>query len=198
MSWDPAQTWEPLIAFTAQLTDLRAGHAALRPTDFLTADEVTDAKGKGLGRPQLAWLNGYDGAMKESDWHDGGRRLLGMFTSTADEAVIVWLYAGADPIDVTLPGRPWGDRYHIMLHTGEDGEMPASGETLLPGQVVTIPGRTVVVMGAMYQSPLPAASASTQPSATQAAPPPTTPSAGKPEQAPTTPGAPGPEQAPTR
>ena len=151
VSWDPAQTWEPLIAFTAQLTDLRAGHAALRPTDFLTAEEVTDAKGKGLGRPQIAWLNGYDGEMKESDWHDGGRRLLGMFTSTADDAVIVWLYAGADPIEVTLPGKPWGDAYHVMLHTGEDGELPASGETLVPGQVVTIPGRTVVVMGASYK-----------------------------------------------
>jgi glycogen operon protein len=148
VSWDPEQIWEPLTAFTGTLADLRAAHPALRPAEFLTADEVKDAKGKGLGRPQRAWLNGYDGPMKDSDWHDGGRRLLGMYAATADEAFLVWFYSGADPVDVTLPGAPFGAAYHLLLHTGEAGELPAVSTTLKAGEKLTLPGRTVAVLEA--------------------------------------------------
>ncbi|MDR1265475.1 MAG: glycogen debranching protein GlgX [Propionibacteriaceae bacterium] len=146
VSWDPEKTWPEMIDFTSRLTDLRAGHPALRPDCFLTADEVTDATGQGLGRPQLAWLNGYDGVMKESDWHDGGRRLLGMYCSTAEESVIVWFHAGADPIPLTLPGAPFGHNYHLLLHTGVADELPTPAATLLPGDQLDLPGRTVAIM----------------------------------------------------
>jgi glycogen operon protein len=165
VSWDPALIWEPLIGFTGQLADLRAAHPALRPPEFLTADEVVDADGKGLGRPQLAWLNGYDGAMKDADWFDGGRRLLGLYESNADEAFIVWFYSGATPIDVTLPGAPYGDAYHVLLHTGLPEEFPDAGVTLEPTQKITLPARTVVVMSATFKPPAPAASAPAQPAA---------------------------------
>ncbi|MDR1808557.1 MAG: glycogen debranching protein GlgX [Propionibacteriaceae bacterium] len=147
VSWDPEAIWEDLVGFTAQLTDLRDGHPALRPAVYLTADEVKDASGKGLGRPQLAWLNGYDGPMKDADWHDGGRRLLGMYVATADEAFIVWFYAGANPATVTLPGAPYGKAYQVVLHTGDAGEFD-EGVTLKAGATMEVPARTVVVLRA--------------------------------------------------
>ncbi|MDR1512491.1 MAG: glycogen debranching protein GlgX [Propionibacteriaceae bacterium] len=152
VSWDPELIWEPLVGFTGALTDLRAAHPALRPARYLTANEVQDSAGHGVGRPEIAWLNGYSGEMKESDWHDGGRRLLGMFCSTAEEAFIVWFHSGADPIDVTLPGEPYGDSFHVVLHTGDEDEFPASGLALEPGDQITIPGRTVVVLESLFQT----------------------------------------------
>jgi glycogen operon protein len=151
--WDSASIWESLIDYSHQLAKLREAHPALRPTAFLTADEVTDADGLGLGRPQLAWLNGYDGPMKESDWHDGGRRLLGMFCSTPEETFLIWFYSAPDPLPITLPGQPWGDFYHLRLHTAAEDELPPLGARLEPGQTITLPGRVVVVMEVGYQPP---------------------------------------------
>ncbi|MDR1386802.1 MAG: glycogen debranching protein GlgX [Propionibacteriaceae bacterium] len=147
-SWDPESTWPELIDFTSDLISLRQAHPALRPSGFLHRDEVLDAQGEGLGRPDLAWLNGYDGEMKTSDWHDPGRHLLGMYCSTAGEAFLTWFHSGPDPIGITLPGQPWGQSYHVLLHTGEDDELPSAGFSLLPGHNLVLPGRTVVVMRA--------------------------------------------------
>jgi glycogen operon protein len=145
MSWDPEQTWEDLTSFMGELTQLRAAHPALRPAEFLHGEEVVTDTGQGLVRPDVAWLNGYDGPMKEADWHDAGRKLLGMFCSTWKETFIVWFYAGATPLELILPGRPWGDSYHVLLHTGEPEELPPAGQTLVAGETLTIPARTVVV-----------------------------------------------------
>jgi glycogen operon protein len=165
VSWDQAAIWEELSGFTGQLATLRAGHPALRPFAFLHGEEVVTAAGQPLARPDVAWLNGYDGPMKEADWHDAGRKLLGMYCSTPDDSLVVWFYAGSDPLDIVMPGPPWGDAYHVLLHTGvaADG-LPEPGVTLAPGDTLTLPGRTVVVTQAAYH-PAPAAAPSAAPSA---------------------------------
>jgi glycogen operon protein len=155
VSWDPQQTWEPLIAFTGDLTDLRDAHAALRPRDFLTADPVLGADGQPLDRPQVAWFSGQGPEMTEADWHDGSRRLLGLYSSTPQEAFLVWFYSGAEPVEVTLPAAKFGDTFHLLIHTGLPDELPEPGETLAPGSGFTLPGRTVAVFRAGFK-PVPA------------------------------------------
>jgi glycogen operon protein len=150
VSWDPDKIWEETASFTSQLTTLRAAYPALRPETFLHGEEVVGQDGRRLVRPNVAWLNGYDGPMKEADWHDAGRKLLGMYCSTWQDTFIIWFYAGADPTEVVLPGRPWGDSYHVLLHTGEADELPPTGQTLAPGDKLTLPGRTVVITKAAY------------------------------------------------
>ncbi len=61
-----------------------------------------------------------------------------------DEAYLIWLHGGADPIEVMLPGDAWADTYTVVAHSGIEGELPAT--KLLSGGTLTLPGRTVVVL----------------------------------------------------
>jgi len=151
-SWAEEDTWDELTPFVGNLTSIRAAHPALRPEIFLGHDEVMDAQGRGLGRRALAWLNGTTGEMGDGDWHDTGRKLLGMYTATSDEAVIVWYQAGPDPVEITLPGLPWGCQYEVLIHSGETTELPPPGQVLPAGSSLTIPGRTCVLMQAEVPS----------------------------------------------
>ena len=147
-SWAEEDTWDELTSFLGNLTSLRSAHQTLSPGEFMQHEEVKDSSGRGLGRPELAWLNGTSGEMGEADWHDTSRKLLGMYSSSAKDAFICWFYAGADPIEITLPGKAWGQAYRVLLHTGTQGELPLPGHTLAPRTTLTIPGRTVVLMQA--------------------------------------------------
>jgi len=147
-SWAEEDTWDELTTFLGNVTGLRAAHPALRPETFVHHEPVVDAAGRPLGRPGLAWLNGTTGEMGDADWHDPARKLLGMYASTAEEAFVLWLYAGAEPVTITLPGPSWGGGYRILLHTGEETELPVAGTSLAAGSALTIPGRTCLIMQA--------------------------------------------------
>ena len=159
-SWAEEDTWDELTSFLGNLTSVRAAHPTLSPSVFIHHDDVNDAAGGSLARPGLAWLNGTSGEMGEADWHDPSRKLLGMYSSTADEAFIYWMYAGADPIQITLPGDAWGTEYRILLHSGNEDELPVAGQGLAPGSTLTIPGRTAILMQAKVPSVAVAASTS--------------------------------------
>jgi len=148
-SWAEEDTWADLTTFVSNLTAIRAAHPALAPTTYLHHDMVLDSTGASLRRPALAWLNGGTGEMGEEDWHDPSRSLLGMYSSTADEAFILWVHAGADPVELTLPDIAWGSAYRVLIHTGAEDEFPVAGDTLAPGDALTVPGRTAVLMQAV-------------------------------------------------
>ncbi|WP_229119230.1 glycogen debranching protein GlgX [Enemella evansiae] len=146
--WDTQEAWRDLTGMTQKLLQLRAEHPALRPEVFRHSEEVTDADGKGVGRLDLAWFHQGGGQMGDGEWNDGGRRTLGMYTSDADSAFLLWFHADPQATEVTLPGEPWGEGWRVTVHSGFDGEFPAEEELLLPGAKLTIPGRSVVVLRA--------------------------------------------------
>jgi glycogen operon protein len=147
-SWAEEDCWDQIADFLSKLTSIRTAHPVLAPENFVHREEVLDGSGVSLGRMHLAWLNGTSGEMGEADWHDSGRKLLGMYSSTQSEAFILWMYSGSEPIEITLPGEPWGQSYVVMLHTGLDDELPQSSDQLEPGSTLTIPGHTAVLMQA--------------------------------------------------
>ena len=88
--------------------------------------------------------------MTIENWHDGGRRSLGMYVSDRTEAFYTFFHAGHEPIAITLPGQPWSSGYRIVAHTGTPDELPL--KALAPGRRIVIPARTVVVMKATVVS----------------------------------------------
>ncbi|RRD07271.1 glycogen debranching enzyme GlgX [Arachnia propionica] len=143
--WDIEPRWSQVRRRLVALLRLRAEHPALRPDAYLHHTELLDALGRPLGRVDLAWFNQAGAEMTEQDWYDGGRRLLGMYSSTTSEAFLAYFHSGALPVEVTLPGTPWAFGLRVVWHSGEDGEFPA--EDLAPGSELTIPGRSVVLLG---------------------------------------------------
>ena len=150
VNWHSLDGWGDQFVLTRTLLRLRARHPVLRPSAFRTRHEVVDAQGRGLGRTESAWFNEHGTEMTIDQWHDGGRRSLGMYVSDRHEAFYVFVHGGYEPMTVCLPGQPWSTGYRVVAHTGEDGELPS--RAIVPGRTVEIPARTVVVMAATVVS----------------------------------------------
>lgn len=148
VDWNEARQWDEVTSFVQRLLALRAEHPVLRPTAFRHRSEIHDPDGTGLGRFDLAWLNGYSGEMRQGDWHDTGRQTLGMYVSDQARGFIAWFHAGHYPVEIRLPGLPWATGYQILAHSGEPGELPEPDQQLLPQTVITLPPRTVALMAA--------------------------------------------------
>ena len=149
MDWN--QTWPDQLELTRTLLRLRAAHPVLRPADFRRHYEITDAAGNSLGRTSVAWFNERGTEMELADWHDQGRRTLGLYVSDADEAFLILVHAGDDPLALTLPAGPWATGFEVVAQTGLPGELPS--DPLPAGAELVVPGRTVVV----FQASLPTA-----------------------------------------
>jgi len=144
--WDTLDDWHDLHELTRTLLRLRKDHPVLRPAEYRHWIEVTTADGEKLGRKELAWFNGVAGEMADADWDDGGRRVMGMYTSDTDEAFLIWFHAGDAAVDVVLPGSPWSIGYTMVAHTGGPDELHCAD--LAAGATMTLPGKTVVVLQA--------------------------------------------------
>ena len=146
VNWHTSDEWADLLEVTRTLLALRAKHPVLRTPTFRTRREVVGTNDDGLGRTESAWFNEHGTEMSIGEWHDGGRRSLGMYISDTHEAFYIFFHAGYGPIEVTLPGAPWASGYRIVAHTGEADEFTT--RSLAPGRRLPVPPRTVVVLQA--------------------------------------------------
>jgi glycogen operon protein len=146
VNWLTREEWSAQEDLTRTLLKLRAAHPLLRPDRWRYHGEVSDAVGRGLGRSPVAWFAESGTEMTTDAWHDPGRRTLGMYLSDRTEAFLIYFHAGWDPVELSLPGAPWALRYQVVAHTGLPGELPR--KRLAPGSTITLPGRTVAVLGA--------------------------------------------------
>ena len=148
--WDTLEQWQDVAELTSTLLKARREHPVLRGSTYRFHREVLDDEGNGLGRPDLAWLDGWDGQMGDDDWHDRGRRHLGMYVSDIDSAFLIWFNAGAVGITVRTPWRPFGTEFHVVATTAHRNELPPSpiGE----GQEFWLPGRSVTLFSCTVPS----------------------------------------------
>lgn len=150
VNWSTQETWADQVSLTRALLTLRRNHPVLRRPHFGYHTEVRDAAGHGLGRVELAWFTESGIEMATDHWHDPGRRTLAMYLSDVEEAFLIYVHAGWEPVEASLPGEPWAGGYLVVAHTGLPGELPS--KPLAPGAKVLIPGRTVVVLQASVHS----------------------------------------------
>lgn len=86
---------------------------------FLTG-KASDA----TGLPDVVWLNAGGEALREAEWNDPERRLLGaaFYDYATGERFCAWFNAGWSPVSVTLPAPREGGSWR-----GRDTEIPARG-----------------------------------------------------------------------
>ncbi len=144
MDWIDARSWSDLYNFVCSISTLRAEHDVFRADDYRYREEITDPNGYSLGRYCLAWMNGYSGEMSDRDWHDGDRKLLGMYLADEREAWLIWFYSGESPIRVIMPPIPWGWSYTVHISSCEEASLPT--DSLEPGQGMMIDPHSITVM----------------------------------------------------
>ena len=153
VDWNPEHQWEGQLELTRTLIRLRAEHPLLRPQEWRRTTEVLDAKGQGLGRASVAWFNESGLEMTIANWHDPSRHTLGLYLSDAEEALLIYVHSGVEPVEVSLPGAPWATSYQVVAHTGEAHELPR--KAIPAAAKVSLPGRTVAVLAAKVRTSAP-------------------------------------------
>jgi glycogen operon protein len=97
--------------------------------------------------------------MTDHTWHDESLRTLGMYLAgdgirsrdrngdrVLDGSYLLWLHAGADTIEVTLPGGVWAERYDIVLDT--TGVDTTIGAGVSAGERISLLGRSCLLLRA--------------------------------------------------
>ncbi|HEU5483601.1 MAG TPA: alpha-amylase family glycosyl hydrolase, partial [Microlunatus sp.] len=148
--WDADSEWRDVHDLTRRLLRLRSEHPVLRRARFRHGEPVLDSTGEPTGRKNVAWFGGGESEMTAADWNDPHRRTLGLYVADdesdrdGDEAFLIWLHGGAEPVQVLLPDGDWATTYTVAAHTGRVDDLP---EDKIPaGSRLWIPGRTVVVL----------------------------------------------------
>jgi glycogen operon protein len=152
VSWRHDAEWAHLHELTRTVLALRAQHPVLRQRYFFEGKALDDSGGK-----DITWLAPTGEEMTHDDWHDSSRNTLGIFLAgnqlravdregvrRRDTSYLLWLHAGADPVDVTLP-EPWAKTYDEVVRTDKrvaDGSWE-------PGATVTLQPRTVALFEAV-------------------------------------------------
>ncbi|MFJ4843801.1 MULTISPECIES: glycogen debranching protein GlgX [unclassified Streptomyces] len=155
MDWslldDPA--WAALHDLTTRLVRLRRRHPVLRRRAFFSGRPQSDN-----GLRDLAWFTPRGREMTEGDWHQA-TSTLGMYLSGADiphrdqrgqpvrdDSFLAVLHASHRPVRFTLPGAPWAAAYELLLDTSREDQAEAPGTAYQAGDVLTVPGRTVLLL----------------------------------------------------
>ena len=144
VDWHTRHEWADQATLTRTLLKLRAEHPVLRNPEFRSHNELVDDQGRGLARSEVAWFTEHGTEMAIEHWHDPGRRTLGQYVSDTEEAFLIFVHGGYEPLELTLPGQPWAARWTIKAHTGLDSELPHKG--ILAGSIITVPAKTVVLL----------------------------------------------------
>jgi glycogen operon protein len=155
VDWSDDERAEDLLAFTRRLTRLRAESPALRQPHFF------DGRPTRSGEPDLVWFHESGRPMSDSDWFEDSRRTLAMWIDGSeslsrnrdgelvpDDSWLLLLHAGDDPLEVTLPGARYGERFELVLDSASRRGTPESTVPLNPGDMVTVPARGLLVFRA--------------------------------------------------
>ncbi|XVS63363.1 glycogen debranching protein GlgX [Actinosynnema sp. CA-299493] len=153
VDWELGGEGEAMLAFARRVIAVRRASPALRQPQFF------DGRTTSSGAPDLVWFRPDGEEMAETDWFDEGRRFLGMWIDgsnslsrsrdgelVSDDSWLLLLHAGADPVEVTLPGPEYGGRYQPMIDSTTPDGSPVLGESLAAGATVVLEGRSLVLL----------------------------------------------------
>lgn len=111
INWDLDQHDWDLIDFTATVAHLRKDHPAMRPLRFFRGESLVEG-----GPKDLAWF-GPD-AREIDNWHSAELVSIGMFLSPdPEDSLFAIFHTGIEPIEFTLPGHPYAEKYFPVLDT---------------------------------------------------------------------------------
>ncbi|MDO9485873.1 MAG: glycogen debranching enzyme, partial [Actinomycetota bacterium] len=150
IEWQLTKKQQDLLTFNQQVMQLRKTHRAFRQRYFFDGRPMTEG-----GPKDLAWIAADGHEVPEAAWHDGGMRTLGMYIAgdlqdrpegppVSDDSFLFILHAGEEPLDFTLPGRPYGASYRRILDSEADQSTPAEANEPAGGTVTLAPKSLVL------------------------------------------------------
>ncbi len=151
MSWNHDAAAQKLLEFTRACIRLRHSQPVLERRNFFLGATLDDSRFR-----DLVWFRPDGKEMAGDDWQNPSCRCLGMFlggdaigarrpdgSRVTGDSMLVWLNAGTDSIEATLPPAGWGELWEAVLETARDTQVMRAFKA---GEQVTLAGRSLVVL----------------------------------------------------
>jgi glycogen operon protein len=162
MDWSTSNESADLLALTRRLLALRRTSPVLHQRAFFEGRTVPG----GDECKDLAWFHPDGREIGQSDWYDDGLRTIGMYLDgrmlrhrdrrgepITDESYLFVLHSGDEPVEFTLPNKPWADGYEIVLDSTCDAGEPDPGMVPIEGgTVLAIGPRTTMLLRVIRES----------------------------------------------
>jgi glycogen operon protein len=139
------------MEFVRLLSRLRHDHPVFRRRRFFTGT------GRGAAA-DIAWLTPAGESMTDQDWNVGFAKSLGVFLNgdaitepdprgrrVRDDSFLLLVNAGSEPVEFTLPGAEYGERWEFALDTAEPGAV-GDRPRLKARDVVPVGDRALLVL----------------------------------------------------
>jgi isoamylase len=153
VDWELDENQTSLLEFTRELIALRMKHHVLRRRRFLAGDPGHGGESD-LG--EIAWLTPSGAHMAEKDWSTWYARAVMVFLNgdaipepnrrgerIVDDSFLILFNGNHDPLDFTVPGKEFGDRWDVVLDTAGDLR---PGRRIRAGTVLRLVDRSVTVL----------------------------------------------------
>ena len=156
VDWTATDDADAMLAFARRVVHLRADSPALRQPEFF------DGRTTPTGRPDLIWLRP-DGQRAGGGrlGTDDDRQFLGMWIDGSnsqsrtregellpDHSWLLLMHAGAEDIDVVLPGVEFGKTFKPTLDTTNLDGAPTSTDPLAAGSSLRLGARSLLLLKA--------------------------------------------------
>jgi isoamylase len=156
LDWDLDERKQSLMEFTRAIIALRRDHPVFRRRKFYQGQAIF-----GSGVKDIGWFTPDGAEMTEALWQAPDISTLGVFLNgeeipdqnprggrVLDDSFLLLLNAGAEPAMFTLPGRPWGKEYELVVDTSLSFVLPAGADapTYLAGEELSMASRSLAVL----------------------------------------------------
>jgi isoamylase len=156
LDWSTDERRAALMEFTRAIIALRRDHPVFRRRNFYQGQAI-----HGSGVKDIGWFTPDGAEMTEALWQAPDISTLGVFLNgdeipdqgprgqrIADDSFLLLLNGRAEPANFTLPGRPWGKEYELVLDTGLAFVLPAGAEapTYMAGEELSMASRSLAVL----------------------------------------------------
>jgi glycogen operon protein len=151
IDWRPDDAWLDVYEITKTALRLRREHPALRQRHWFEGRPTIRG-----GMKDLMWVHPSGREMTPEDWNDDSCRTVGMFLNGAplrspgprgeqvrDKSFVIWLNAGSEDVELTLPENRWVHHGEVVLSTNAE---VAIGTPVVAGQSLELQARSVLVL----------------------------------------------------
>ncbi len=156
VGWD-LQPWQAdLLGFTRRLVALRLAHPVFRRRRFFAGAAELGGESE-VG--DVAWFTPSGSHMSPADWWKGYARSVMMFLNgerlpypdrrgrpILDDSFLLVFNAHHERLDFTIPPADYGTWWAVELDTALDDAAADAGDTFVPGDVLTVAARSVLLL----------------------------------------------------
>ena len=158
INWNKADS--DLLSFTQKLTHFQHAHPVFCRRKWFKQRPI-----QGSGVEDIAWFLPNGNSMSEANWREDFAKTLGVFLNgkalrfdgpkgehLIDNSFYLIFNAYDSELPYVLPSEEFGTAWMKVIDTHENFFEEEGGQNFSPGEIIKVPGRSVVVLKELFES----------------------------------------------